>query len=100
MEKMEKMENSRKNREMHSIVKSYFRTSCQHFCLVYMYGREHLTQMQESLQPELNLIASARISSGSMPISLQTNTAKLYSSSTCYTLQPGIKNSQIKCHMG
>lgn len=85
---------------MHSIVKSYFRTSCKHYWVVYICGTEYFTQVQETLQPELNLIASARLSSGSMPISLQTITAKLYSSGTFYTLQPGIKNSQFKWHVG
>lgn len=35
-----------------------------------------------------------------MPISLQSITTKLYSSGTWYTLQPGMKNSLFKWHVG
>lgn len=85
---------------MHSIVKSYSRTSCKHCCLVNTCGTEPFTQVQESLQPEFNLIASARLPSGSMPLSVQSITTKLYSSGTCYTLQPRMKNSQFKWYVG
>lgn len=94
------LRNSRKNREVHSIVKSYSRTSCKHCCLVYMSGTEPFTQVQESLQPELSLMASARLWSDSMTLSLKSTTTKLYSSATCYTLQPGTKNSQFKWPVG
>lgn len=65
-----------------------------------MCGTEPFTQVQESLQSEFNLIASARLPSGSMLLSVQSITTKLYSSGTCYTLHPRMKNSQFKWHVG
>lgn len=76
----------RTEKEAQSVATGYPKTSCKHYGLMYPCGTEPFTKGQEGLQPELNLIASARLPSGSVALGLQFVTAKLYHSDTCYIL--------------